>query len=147
VSVAPRPVTRWSNRLGVWLYRVSRGRLGGPGRGTTIALLTVPGRTTGRPRTVALGVHVHGGRYLVAATGGGAPREPDWFRNLRVALRADLQIKDVHLPVNVRVVEGVERDRLWREVLLPEAPWRAAYERASGRVIPVAVLTPVDPDD
>jgi deazaflavin-dependent oxidoreductase (nitroreductase family) len=134
-------MTRWNNRLGVWLYRRSSGRLGGPGKGTTIALLTVPGRRTGRPRTVALGLHRYGDGYLVAGTGGGAPREPDWFRNLRAATRADVQIRDRHVVVDVRVTAGEERDRLWRDVVLAQAAWRAKYERKSGRVIPVAVLT------
>jgi deazaflavin-dependent oxidoreductase (nitroreductase family) len=145
VSPAPRRLTRWSNRLGVWLYRRSRGRLGGPGRGTTIAVLTVPGRTTGRSRANALGLHRYGADYLVAGTGNGSPREPDWFRNLRATPRADLQIRGTHLEVGVRVTSGDERDRLWRDVILSQAPWRARYARKAGRVIPVAVLTPVEP--
>jgi hypothetical protein len=42
-------LTRWGNALGVWLYRHSGGRITGPGKGTTIGLLTVPGRHTGIP--------------------------------------------------------------------------------------------------
>lgn len=145
MSPAPRTLTRWSNRLGVWLYRRSRGRLGGPGKGTTIALLTAPGRTTGQARAIALGLHRSGADYLVAGTGNGSPREPDWFRNLRATPRADLQIRDTHVEVDVRVTYGEERDRLWHDVILAQAPWRAKYERKSGRVIPVAVLTPVEP--
>lgn len=145
MSPAPRQLTRWSNRLGVWLYRRSRGRLGGPGKGTTIAVLTVPGRTTGRSRANALGLHRYGADYLVAGTGNGSPREPDWFRNLRATPRADLQIRGTHLEVGVRVTSGDERDRLWRDVILSQAPWRARYARKAGRVIPVAVLTPVEP--
>jgi deazaflavin-dependent oxidoreductase (nitroreductase family) len=144
VSPAPRLLTRWGNRTGVWLYRRSRGRLGGPGKGTTIAVLTVPGRTTGIPRSVALGLHRHGGAYLVVGTGSGSRREPDWFRNLRSAGRAELQIRTRRVEVGVRVTEGVERDRLWNDVILTQAPWRAAYAEKSGRVVPVAVLTPVD---
>jgi deazaflavin-dependent oxidoreductase (nitroreductase family) len=140
-----RTLTRWSNRLGVWLYRRSRGRLGGPGKGTTIGLLTVPGRRTGVPRTVALGLHSYGAGYLVVGTGSGSPREPDWFRNLRGAPRAGVQIGTVHLAVAVRVIDGEERDRLWRDVVVAQAPWRAKYERKAARVIPVAVLTPVEP--
>lgn len=145
MSPAPRRLTRWSNRLGVWLYRRSRGRLGGPGKGTTIAVLTVPGRTTGRSRANALGLHRYGADYLVAGTGNGSPREPDWFRNLRATPRADLQIRGTHLEVGVRVTSGDERDRLWHDVILSQAPWRARYARKAGRVIPVAVLTPVEP--
>ena len=137
---------RWGNRAGVWSYRHSSGRLVGPGKGTTIALLTMPGRRTGLPRTVPLGLHQYGAEYLVVGTGSGSHREPDWFRNLRATPSADIQIKDRHIAVAVRVADGEERDRLWHDVVLAQAPWRAKYERKAGRVIPVAVLTPGDPD-
>lgn len=141
----PRALTRWGNRFGVWLYRRSHGGLAGPGRGTTVALLTVPGRRTGLPRTVALGLHEYGPGYLAVGTGGGSPREPDWFRNLRAAQHADVQIRNRHVAVEARVADGEERDRLWRDVVLVQAPWRAAYEQKSGRRIPVAVLTAGEP--
>lgn len=142
---APRSLTRWSNRFGVWLYRRSRGRLGGPGKGAVIALVTVPGRRTGVPRTVAVGLHRYGAELLAVGTGNGSAHEPDWFRNLRASARADVQIGSDHLGVEVRVTDDEERDRLWRDVVLAQAPWRAKYQRKSGRVIPVAVLSPVDP--
>jgi deazaflavin-dependent oxidoreductase (nitroreductase family) len=141
---ASRSLTRWSNRTGVWLYRRSRGRLGGPGRGAVVALVTVPGRRTGVPRTVAVGLHRHATAFLAVGTGSGATHEPDWFRNLRASSRAGVQIGREHLDVHVRVTDGEERDALWRDVVLVQAPWRARYERTSGRVIPVAVLSPVD---
>jgi deazaflavin-dependent oxidoreductase (nitroreductase family) len=145
VSDVQRTLTRWGNRLGVWLYRRSNGRLGGPGKGTTISLLTVPGRTTGLPRTVTLGAHTHGSAYVVVGTGSGSPREPDWFRNLRATPHADLQIRAEHVAVDVRVTDGEERDRLWRDVVLSQAAWREKYQRKAGREIPVAVLTPRPP--
>jgi deazaflavin-dependent oxidoreductase (nitroreductase family) len=145
MSGAAGTYTRWSNRLGVWLYRRSRGRLGGPGKGTTIALITLPGRRTGVPRTVAIGLHRYGAGFLAAGTGGGSTHEPDWFRNLRAASRADVQIGSDHVSLGVRVAGDEERDRLWQDVVLAQAPWRAKYARKSGRVIPVAVLSPVDP--
>lgn len=145
MSPAPRTLTRWSNRFGVWLYRRSSGLLGGPGKGATIALLTVPGRRTREPRTVAIGLQRYGADYLAVGTGSGSPQEPDWFRNLRHASTADVQIRARQFAVDVRVSQADERDRLWQDVVLAQSPWRAKFERKSGRVIPVAVLTPVEP--
>lgn len=142
---ARRSFTRWSNRFGVWLYRRSSGRLGGPGKGVIIALVTVPGRRTGVPRTVAVGLHRYGAEFLAVGTGSGSTHEPDWFRNLRASARADVQIGSDHVGVDVRVTGDEERDRLWHDVVLAQAPWRAKYQRTSGRVIPVAVLSPADP--
>ncbi len=59
---------------------------------------------------------------LVRGTGGGAPREPDWFRNVRSTERAEIQVRDRHLTARVRVVEGEERDRVWRDVVLARVP-------------------------
>lgn len=97
------------------------------------------------PRTVAIGLHRYGAGFLAAGTGGGSTHEPDWFRNLRATPRADVQIGSDHVSLGVRVADDEERDRLWRDVVLAQAPWRAKYARKSRRAIPVAVLSPVDP--
>ena len=135
-------LTRLGNGLGVWLYRRSDGRIGGTSRGTTIGLLTVPGRKTRLPRTVAIAFFPHGSDYAVAGSGSGSKREPQWFRNLRAAARARIQIGAAHMDADVRVAEGAERDMLWHDVILKQAPWRRRYEQKAGRLIPVAVLTP-----
>jgi deazaflavin-dependent oxidoreductase (nitroreductase family) len=135
-------LTRWGNALGVWLYRRSDGRITGPSNGTIIGLLTVPGRNTGIPRTVAVGFFPHGTRYLVAGSGSGSGQDPQWFRNLRAASHAEIQIGATRMGADVRVAENAERDTLWHEVILAEDPRRRRYEKKAARVIPVAVLTP-----
>lgn len=145
MTTARTTLTRWGNTLGVWLYRRSDGRLAGPGNGTTIGLLTVPGRTTGIPRTVAIGFFPHGTGYLVAGSASGARRDPQWFRNLRAAPHARIQIGAAHLDADVRIAGGAERDMLWQQVILAHAPGRRRYEKKAGRIIPVAVLTPRQP--
>ncbi len=49
------------------------------------------------------------------------------------------------MDADVRVTENAERETLWHEVILAQAPWRRRYEKKAGRVIPVAVLTPHQP--
>ena len=145
MASARTTLTRWGNALGVWLYRRSDGRITGPGKGTTIGLLTVPGRNTGIPRTVAIGFFPHGTGYLVAGSGSGSRQDPQWFRNLKAATRAQIQIGATHINADVRVTQNTERDTLWHQVILPQAPWRRRYEKKAGRVIPMAVLTPHQP--
>jgi len=145
MASARTTLTRWGNALGVWLYRRSDGRITGPGKGTTIGLLTVPGRNTGIPRTVAIGFFPHGTGYLVAGSGSGSRQDPQWFRNLKATTRAQIQIGATHINADVRVTQNTERDTLWHQVILPQAPWRRRYEKKAGRVIPIAVLTPHQP--
>jgi deazaflavin-dependent oxidoreductase (nitroreductase family) len=136
---------RWmrrANHVAVALYRASHGRIGGSAKGIPVLLLTVPGRRTGIPRTVPVGYVRHEGSYVVAGTAGGSIIEPQWFGNLRAADRVELEIGTTHQGARCRIVGDTERDRVWRDVVLPQAPALGAYEKRCARPIPLAVLTP-----
>lgn len=144
MNVAVKRLMRAGNHLSVFLYRRSNGRIGGTARGgTRVLLLTVPGRKSGIPHTTPVSYFEDEGGYVVTGTAGGSKQDPQWFRNLRAASRAHVELGSRHLDVDVHVASGAERDRLWREVVVARAPSFAAYEDKSGRVIPVAVLTPL----
>lgn len=144
MNAAVKRLMRAGNGLAVFLYRRSNGRIGGTARGgTRVLLLTVPGRKTGTPHTTPVSYFEEQGGYVVTGTAGGTKQDPQWFRNLRAASRAHVELGPRHLDVDVHVASGAERDRLWREVVLARAPSFATYEEKSGRLIPVAVLTPV----
>lgn len=130
------------NKVASWLYKRSKGSIGGSARGVPVLLLTVPGRKSGIPRTVPVGYFDHDGGYLVAATAGGSKHDPEWIRNLAAAGRAEVQVGEQRFGVDVRLAEGTERDSLWREVVVDRAPSFAKYEEKSGRSIPIALLTP-----
>lgn len=132
------------NRFGVFLHRAAGGRLDAFGD-TTVLMITAPGRRTGLPRSTMVRYLEHDGGYLVWGTGSGAPRDPDWFRNLRHTARARVEIGRDEQEVDVEELTGPERDRVWRDVVLARAPGVARYERKAGRVIPVARLTPGRP--
>ena len=132
------------NRFGVFLHRAAGGRLDAFGD-TAVLMITAPGRRTGLPRSTMVRYLEHDGGYLVWGTGSGAPRDPDWFRNLRHTTRARVEIGRDEQEVDVEELTGQERDRVWRDVVLARAPGVARYERKAGRVIPVARLTPGRP--
>ena len=131
-----------ANATAVWLYRRSNGRIGGKARGTDVLLLTVAGRKTGQPRTVAVSYFEYNGEYLVIGSGGGSKQEPQWIRNLAAAGQARIQIRHQIQEVDGRIAHGAERDRLWSEVVLTRFPFFAKYQQKAGRTIPVAVLIP-----
>lgn len=135
-------VVRLANKLAVALYRRGVGRTA---KHRPVLLLTVAGRRTGDPHTVPVAYFEHDGGYLVAASAGGAKREPQWFRNVRAARQARVRVGDRDRDVEVRVPDPAERDRLWRDVVLREAPFFDGYERKSGRTIGVCLLTPAGP--
>jgi deazaflavin-dependent oxidoreductase (nitroreductase family) len=82
--------------------------------------------------------------FLVWGTASGAPRDPDWFRNLRKAKIADVQIRAKTLQVRPRELLGEERDAAWKDVVLAQAPEVEKYAQRAGRTIPVALLQPVE---
>ncbi len=86
-----------------WLERFSLG---------DTVLLTVPGRRTGLPRTVPLGLLIVGGRWYVGHPAGAAA----WTANLDGASAADVALTR-RPPVTVRatpIQAGSERDRVIR---------------------------------
>ncbi|HEX4705934.1 MAG TPA: nitroreductase/quinone reductase family protein [Pseudonocardiaceae bacterium] len=133
---------RVANSVAVGLYRRSSGRIGGKIQGTRVLLLTVAGRKTGTPHTVAVSYFDHDGGYLLAGSAGGAKYDPQWVRNLAAAKKATIQIGGMSHDVDARLAEGAERDTLWRDVVVATAPFFGKYQEKSGRTIPVAILTP-----
>ena len=144
MNAAVKRLMRAGNGLAVFLYRRSNGRLGGPpGVAPRFCCSPCLVARPGPPHTTPISYFEDEGGYVVTGTAGGTKQDPQWFRNLRAASRAHVELGPRHLDVDVHVASGAERDRLWREVVLARAPSFATYEEKSGRVIPVAVLTPV----
>ena len=133
------------NAIGLWMHRAFRGRLDGGGKVGGVLMLTSPGRRTGTPRSTMVRYLDEGQAYLVWGTGSGSPTEPDWFRNLRRAREATIEIGTRVQRVRPEVLRGEERDRVWRGTVLTRIPSVAKYERRSGRTIPVARLHPLPP--
>ena len=140
-------IGRWANETLSNLYRRFDSPMFRTARGTPVLLLTVPGRRSGTPYTTPVGYVRDGDAYLVCGSGGGAKDDPQWFRNLRHADRAHVEVGDDEFDVFVRVPSGAEHDRLLAR-FLEGAPSFSGYqgriERKGGtRTLPVAVLTRV----
>jgi deazaflavin-dependent oxidoreductase (nitroreductase family) len=137
-------LTRIGNRIGVWMYRTLNGRLSSGSKHVHVLLITTPGRRTGIPCSTCVRYLDTTTGYLVWGTGSGSRRDPDWFRNLRAATEADVQIRSRHLRVQPRELVGDQRDAAWNDTVLAQAPDVANYARRSGRTIPMAVLEPLE---
>ena len=138
---------RWmrvGNRIGVWMYRRLDGRFASGSKNVHVLMITTPGRRTGIPRSTCVRYLDTDEGFLVWGTGSGSPSDPDWFRNLRQARVADVQVGARRTQMQARELVGDERDAAWNDVVLAHAPEVAKFERKAGRVIPVAVLEPVE---
>ena len=137
-----RRLTRIGNRIGVWMYRTLDGRLASGRKDVHVLMITTPGRRTGVPHSTCMRYLETADGFVVWGTGSGSPRDPDWFRNLRAAKAASVQVGADRLQARARELVGRERDDMWNDVVLAQAPEVAAIARKAGRTIPVAVLTP-----
>jgi deazaflavin-dependent oxidoreductase (nitroreductase family) len=104
-----------------------------------LVLLTTTGARTGQQRTTPMMFHRDGDRILVIASNNGAPKAPDWFRNLVKDPHVTVEVGDETYPAIASVLTGGERDQQW--AILTEAyPFFAEHEQQAGRIIPVVAL-------
>ena len=74
------------------LFRASGGLFGRRMVDNDMAILTTSGRTTGAAHSVPLLVLTDGPDWIVIASYGGRPEDPDWYRNLVMHPSATLQV-------------------------------------------------------
>ena len=101
----------------VWLYRLSKGWLGGSMGDFNVLLLTTVGRRSGKTRTLPLGLFDWPGGYLVVASNSGHPRHPSWYLNLMSHPQATVQVLDKVVPVTAEVLTGETRAKAWQQVI------------------------------
>jgi deazaflavin-dependent oxidoreductase (nitroreductase family) len=106
-----------------------------------VLLLRATGRKTGRKRTTPLLYAPVDGGYVVIASKGGAPSDPQWYRNLVANPTAEVRIGRSTIPVRARTAEGAERDRYWRALTDLYAGYDR-YQAKTNRRIPVVFLQP-----
>jgi deazaflavin-dependent oxidoreductase (nitroreductase family) len=123
-------------------FRANAGKVSGGFAGAPMLLLHTIGARTGTERVNPLVYRREGDAWAIFASKGGAPTNPDWFRNLMAHPETAIEVGTETVAVRARVAEGDEHDRIWaaqKDVM----PGFAEYEaKTGGRVIPVVVLEP-----
>jgi deazaflavin-dependent oxidoreductase (nitroreductase family) len=143
VTTFKRRLVRIGNRISVWMYRASDGRLLSTKK-AKVLMITTPGRRTGVLHATCVRYLDSPEGLLVWGTASGAPSDPDWFRNLRRAKVADVQVGTKTVRARPRELLAEERDTAWQDVVLARAPEVEKYAQRAGRTIPVALLEPID---
>ena len=122
-------------------FRANEGRVGGRFEGSPLLLLHHTGAQSGESRINPLAYLSDGGRYVVFASKGGAPTNPDWYHNLKAHPNATIEVGSDTIDVVAREATGEERERLFR-IQAERVPQFAEYQKQIERLIPVMVLTP-----
>lgn len=112
---------------------------------TPLLLLTTTGAKSGKRRLNPLAYLKDGDRWVVVASKGGAPDNPDWYYNViaNPMVTVELGGDKTFQAQATTIDEGPERDRLFNK-MVEINPGFANYARKTDRTIPVVVLERVE---
>jgi deazaflavin-dependent oxidoreductase (nitroreductase family) len=124
-------------------FRTNRGTMvEGPFKGGPLLLLTTTGAKSGKTRTNPLAYTRDGERYVVIASKGGSPTNPDWYHNVVAHPDVTIEVGPERFAARASIAQGAERDRLY-DAQAAIMPGFAEYQRKTTRRIPVIVLEPL----
>jgi deazaflavin-dependent oxidoreductase (nitroreductase family) len=127
------------NRQLIEEFRTTRSQSGGPMPGRPLVLLTTTGAKSGRRYTTPMMYIPDGDRLLVIASNAGAPRDPDWYRNLVAHPPGTVVVGTDTYGARAVVIQGEERQRLWTRIVA-QYPFFAEHQAKITRQIPVVAL-------
>src|SRR5579859_8072253 len=105
-------VSDWNRRV-IEEFRANDGKVGGTFNGIPLLLLHHFGARSDQERVKPLAYQRVGDSYAVFASKGGAPKNPDWFHNLRAHPDVSIEVGSERHDVTARVATGEERERIW----------------------------------
>ncbi len=111
--------------------------------GLPIVVFTMRGARSGKVRKVPLMRIEHGGSYGMIGSQGGAPKHPQWYRNVLADPEVTVQDGPRVIDTRVRELQGAEREEWWRRAVAAYPPY-AEYQTRTERQIPVLVAEPVN---
>jgi deazaflavin-dependent oxidoreductase (nitroreductase family) len=129
----------WNQKV-IEEFRANRGKVGGYFKGVTLLLLHTTGAKSGQPRINPVVTMLDGDAYVIMASKGGRPTNPDWYYNLVANPRVSVELGIEKFDVLARVAQGTERETLF-EKMSAKYPMFAKYQAKTDRVIPVIVLS------
>jgi deazaflavin-dependent oxidoreductase (nitroreductase family) len=115
-----------------------RANRGAP-EGRPLLLLNTTGARTGAGRTTPMMYVPDGERLLVIASNAGAPKHPDWYRNLVADPGVTVEVGPEVYEARAVVTTGDERARLWAAIVA-QYPFFADHQAGVSREIPVVAL-------
>jgi deazaflavin-dependent oxidoreductase (nitroreductase family) len=125
-------------------FRANEGRVGGVLARTPSLLLHHIGVRSGIERVTPLAYSPQGdGRYLIAASNGGARAHPAWYHNLTANPMVAIEVGTETVMVRAEEPEGAAREALW-STLVAASPSLREYQAKAVRPIPVFTLTRTD---
>ena len=130
----------WNRKI-IEEFRANEGNVGGQFANTPLLLLHTTGAKSGRPRVNPVAYVKDDGRYVVIASKGGAPTNPDWYYNIVANPEVTIEVGTEQVSTRAAAAEEPERSQLY-EKMVAKNPGFAESRRKTTRTIPVIILTP-----
>ncbi|MUN36671.1 nitroreductase family deazaflavin-dependent oxidoreductase [Actinomadura litoris] len=107
--------------------------------GAPVLILTTRGRRSGVERKSPLIYQEHDGAYVLVASDGGAPVNPNWYQNLQAEPEVKVQVRGDRFTARARDASAAERAAVWSKMV---AVWPnyEKYRKTVDREIPVVFL-------
>jgi deazaflavin-dependent oxidoreductase (nitroreductase family) len=135
----PAPASSNQERV-VTEFRANGGKVGGYHEGMPLLLLTTTGARSGQRRATPLTYLPDGGRYVVAAAGGGTPASPAWYHNVVANPGVTVEVGEETFAATATAADGAERDSLY-ERCADAYPQLVEYQARTSRAIPMVIIT------
>lgn len=120
-------------------FHANGGKVGGPFEGATMILLTTTGAKSGEKRISPLVTIPDGDRFLIVASKGGAPTNPDWYYNLKANPIVTAEVGTEKFEARAKILDREERDSVFAEIV-KQAPNFGEYQKNTTRIIPVVAI-------
>jgi deazaflavin-dependent oxidoreductase (nitroreductase family) len=121
-------------------FRANGGKVGGPFGSMELLLLTTKGSKSGNTTIKPLAYTVDGDNYVVVASKGGAPTNPDWYFNLKSNPEVTVEVGSEKFTGHAKEATGKERDRLFDQHAAKYAAFND-YKAKTTRTLPVFTIS------
>jgi deazaflavin-dependent oxidoreductase (nitroreductase family) len=123
-------------------FRANSGKVGGQFADRTLLLLHTIGAKSGQERVNPVAYVRDGDRFIIIASKGGAPTNPDWYYNILAHPLVTVELGTEKFQARAEVATEPERTHLY-DKMVEVNPGFDEYRRKTTRVIPVITLTRV----
>jgi deazaflavin-dependent oxidoreductase (nitroreductase family) len=121
-------------------FRANTGKVGGPFTGKTLLILHTIGAKSKQEHINPVAYVPDGDRFVIIASKGGAPTNPDWYYNIIANPQVTVEVGTEQFTTRASITEEPERTRLYNK-MLEMMPGFAEYQKKTTRIIPVIILT------
>ena len=129
----------WNKQI-IEEFRANGGKVSGDFKHVTLLLLHTTGAKSDLPRINPVVTMPEGDRFVIMASKGGRPTNPDWYYNLVANPQVSVEVGTEKFEALAKITEGSERQTLF-EKMSTKYPQFAEYQRNTTRVIPVITLS------